>query len=126
MKKEKTEKVSKILQRRINMTMLYDLYSPLLTGKQREIFELHEILDFSLSEISEKLGTSRQGIHDILNRTFEKLERTEKELGFSCKLDKYKDHLINMERIIEKNRQRIPEELYEGLNTILDSAKGDL
>jgi hypothetical protein len=106
--------------------MLYDLYSPLLTGKQREIFELHEILDFSLSEISEKLGTSRQGIHDILNRTFEKLERTEKELGFGCKLDKHKDYLINMERIIEKNRQRIPEELYEGLNTILDSAKGDL
>jgi predicted DNA-binding protein YlxM (UPF0122 family) len=126
MKKEETEKVSKTLQRRINMTMLYDLYSPLLTGKQREIFELHEILDFSLSEISEKLGTSRQGIHDILNRTFEKLERTEKELGFGCKLDKHKDYLINMERIIEKNRQRIPEELYEGLNTILDSAKGDL
>src|SRR6056297_1626264 len=103
MEKEKTEKVSKILQKRINMTMLYDLYSPLLTGKQRVIFELHEILDFSLSEISEKLGTSRQGIHDILNRTFEKLERTEKELGFRSKLDKQKDHLINIERIIEKN-----------------------
>lgn len=126
MKKEEAEKVSKTLQRRINMTMLYDLYSPLLTGKQREIFELHEILDFSLSEISEKLGTSRQGIHDILNRTFEKLERTEKELKFSCKLDKHKDHLINMGKIIKKNRKRIPEEVYEGLNTILDSAKGDL
>lgn len=126
MKEQAMNAISRNFQKRVNLTILYDLYSPLLTGKQREIFEMHEILDFSLSEISEKLGTSRQSIHNILNRTFEKLERIEQELGFSRKMEEQGEFLLKIQGLVNEYSKNLPEDFLVGLKNILSSAKGDL
>lgn len=65
------------LSRRIRLDALYDLYGPLLTERQRKAFEMHDQDDLSLSEIAESLGTSRQGVHDLVQRARERLEKIE-------------------------------------------------
>ena len=69
------------LERRLLYNQLYDHYKPLLTEKQREVYELHEFSDLSLAEIAEQYGKSRQAIYDLLLRTKRKLEMLEKKLG---------------------------------------------
>ena len=61
--------------------LLYDFYGPLLTKKQRQIYEEVRFGDLSLSEASEQFGISRQGVHDSLKRVEKSLEAYEMRLG---------------------------------------------
>ena len=88
----------KALSRRLYINELYDLYGPLLTEKQKEAWELHEFSDFSLSEIAEKLGASRQAVHDLISRSRDRLEELEALLGFQGK----EETLENEIRILRK------------------------
>lgn len=60
---------------------LFDLYGALLTKKQRECLALRIAYDFSLAEIGENLGISRQAVHDSISRAEELLFEYEKKLG---------------------------------------------
>ena len=62
-------------------TMLFDFYGELLTDKQREYFDLHYNEDYSLGEIAEMTGISRQGVWDIIKRAEETLRKTEEKTG---------------------------------------------
>ncbi len=62
-------------------TMLFDFYGELLTDKQKEYFDLHYNEDYSLGEIAEMTGISRQGVWDIIKRAEETLRNTEEKTG---------------------------------------------
>lgn len=96
------------LDKRINLTFLYDLYSPALTDRQREVFELHEIMDLSLGEISEKIGVSRQASHDFLNRAIERLKSLDQELSFSVRISDYENRLEDMQSLLDEYRAKLP------------------
>ena len=65
----------------LTMTLLYDYYGELLTEKQRQLFDLYYNQDYSLSEIAQTAGISRQGVHDTLARAEQLLEGYEQALG---------------------------------------------
>ena len=63
------------------LILLYDYYGDLLTDRQRECFELRYYQDFSLGEIGQELGISRQGVYDNLSRTEALLNKMEEKTG---------------------------------------------
>ena len=63
------------------LILLYDYYGDLLTTRQRECFELRYYQDFSLGEIGQELGISRQGVYDNLSRTEGQLKKMEEKTG---------------------------------------------
>lgn len=77
---------------------LFECYKKLLTDKQREIFGMHFAMDFSLSEIAEELGITRQNVSDTLKTVKEKLadfenalhlnEKNKMLIGLAAKSDK--------------------------------------
>jgi predicted DNA-binding protein YlxM (UPF0122 family) len=69
-----------VLQKSIDLMSLYDFYQELLTEKQRNYFENYYFDDFSLQEISENMGVSRNAVHDQLQRTAKKLFDLESKL----------------------------------------------
>lgn len=69
-----------MLERVERMAWLIDFYGPLLTERQRRIMELHYESDWSLAEIAEEYGVTRQAIYDILRRAGKALERYEERL----------------------------------------------
>lgn len=58
-----------MLEKTIEISMLYDFYSQLLTEKQQEMIDLYYNQDFSLGEIAEVFEVSRQAVYDTLKRT---------------------------------------------------------
>ncbi|MBO8128173.1 MAG: YlxM family DNA-binding protein [Peptococcaceae bacterium] len=73
----------KVLDKFTWINLLYDFYGPLLTGRQRELFELYYKQDLSLGEIAEHHGISRQGVYDTIGRSVASLESYEKKLGLA-------------------------------------------
>ena len=70
-----------MLSKMLRMAALFDVYGPLLTERQREMCCLYYLNDYSLSEISELHGVSRQAIHDTLVRSEQAMEEYEKQFG---------------------------------------------
>ena len=66
---------------------LFELYKQLLTPKQRESFEMHFLFDFSLKEISEEKGITRQNVNDAIKGAKKKLDELEKALKLKAKHD---------------------------------------
>ncbi len=90
--------------------LLFDFYGAMLTQRQKNImvFYLHD--NFSLSEISEKLGISRQGVHDIIKRATAKLEMFEKRLGLYEKMKKNNRLADEAVRAVKNGNVKLAEE----------------
>ncbi|MDO4939780.1 MAG: YlxM family DNA-binding protein [Lachnospiraceae bacterium] len=69
----------------VRKSLLYDFYGALLTDHQREIYEEVVLNDYSMSEIAEEEGISRQGVHDMIRRCDKALEEYEAKLGLVAK-----------------------------------------
>lgn len=65
----------------LEMTLLFDYYGDLLTERQRSCLDLRYNQDFSLAEIAQELGVSRQGVYDNLSRAEDLLRNMEEKTG---------------------------------------------
>ena len=63
------------------MTMLFDFYGELLTDRQKEFYQLYYDEDYSLAEIAEIYGISRQGVRDVIVRAEAYLTEIEDKTG---------------------------------------------
>ncbi len=68
------------------MSLLFDFYGELLSPKQRLYYDLYCNQDFSLSEIAEQEGISRQGVHDAITRAEALLRQMERQTGCVARL----------------------------------------
>ena len=68
------------MEKILEHTLLYDFYGELLTEHQRQVYEDVVLNDFSLSEVAENRGISRQGVHDMIRRCNKCLEEYENKL----------------------------------------------
>jgi len=64
----------------LHFLRLWDMYSPLLTDRQREISDLYFNCDLSLGEIAEEKGVSRQSVSECLQTCRAQLEEYENKL----------------------------------------------
>ena len=65
--------------------LLLDYYGELLTQKQRLYCDLYYNQDYSLAEIAEETGISRQGVHDSLLHAEASLKEFERILGCAAR-----------------------------------------
>ncbi|MBQ5672284.1 MAG: YlxM family DNA-binding protein [Oscillospiraceae bacterium] len=108
-------------------TMLFDFYGELLTAKQKEYFDLHYNADYSLGEIAEMTGISRQGVWDIIKRAEETLRKTEEKTGLIRRFRENQAAVAEMETTIEALMQLTDgkaKELAAALSDSLNKLKG--
>lgn len=92
------------LEKSIYINELYDLYGSLLTEKQQKIIEMYYWDDLSLSEISEQLNISRNGVYDCLQKGIKQLENYEKVLKLHEKEQKISDFFNEIKK---ENQEQI-------------------
>lgn len=83
----------------VELSMLYDFYGALLKEHKRIIFEDYVLNDYSLSEIANEQGMTRQGVHDIVKRCSKELERYEEALHLIAKFHQTKEHVNEIHMI---------------------------
>lgn len=69
-----------MIEKKVEVSVLYDYYQELLTKTQQNIIELYFNYDLSLSEIAEEIGISRQAVYDHIKRTEKLLYEYENKL----------------------------------------------
>lgn len=79
-------------------SMMFDFFGELLTDKQREYFDLHYNEDFSLAEIAEQTGTSRQAVWDTIRRADATLREMEEKTGVVSRFLDMQRTLMTMEK----------------------------
>jgi len=82
-----------VLEKILRITLLFDFYGELLTDKQKDIFSLHYLNDFSLNEIAVQYGITRQAVMDMVKRTEKILEGYEQKLMLVDRYIKQKEKL---------------------------------
>ncbi|SNR90212.1 hypothetical protein SAMN05446037_1001318 [Anaerovirgula multivorans] len=110
-----------MIEKKIEISMLYDFYSQLLTEKQRDMIDLYYNQDLSLGEIAQELQISRQAVYDTIKRTEKILYDYEDKLKlfklFDSKMtniEKLKDKVFRLEKQVESNSSK--EKLKQEIN----------
>ena len=93
----------------MSFSYLLDFYAPALTEKQREIVEMYYYNDYSLAEIADNCGITRQGARDAIKRSETIINDLEDRLGFAKQYEQTKDGLEKIsalaKKIIKENSQ---------------------
>lgn len=104
------------LEKSVEIGTLYAFYGGLLTQKQQDALRLHYEEDLSLGEIAEEMEVSRQNVHELINRSSQKLRRYEKQLGSvkrasdtARELRKAQAILNGMECLSDQDKSRLEE-----------------
>ena len=95
--------------------MLYDFYGELLTERQQQVYESVVLEDYSLSEVAEDLGISRQGVHDMIKRCNRTLEDYEARLHLVAKFltakEKIKEIHTLSRRLLKEDKEQMEEDI---------------
>lgn len=87
------------MEKFVEQTLLYDFYGELLTEHQRRIYEDVVLNDYSLSEVAEELGISRQGVHDNVKRCNKALQEYEDKLHLVEKFVNIKEKIRRIHKL---------------------------
>ena len=108
------------------ISMLYDFYGDLLTDRQKTVLEYYYGDDYTLSEIADNVGISRQAVHDTVHKAEKALRSYESVLGLVSRhrqnMDIFSRASLILESVIEdtenkdiRDRLRTVSELMAGL-----------
>lgn len=90
------------MEKNVEISLLLDFYGELLSEKQRAAAEMYYDDDLSLSEISEYVGISRQGVRDSIKRSEAALFDMERKLGLAAKFKSMNEGLKRIKENAEK------------------------
>jgi predicted DNA-binding protein YlxM (UPF0122 family) len=82
-------------------SMLYDFYGVLLSADQSEVMAFYHEDNFSLSEIAEEMGMTRQAVHYKLKKAENALRSYEEKLGLLAAYERNQKLAAKAERILQ-------------------------
>lgn len=82
-------------------SLLMDFYGELLPKRQKDVIKLYYEEDFSLSEIAEEFGITRQGVHDALKKGQQSLAEYEKCLGLIQRFQDQRKKIRDLHKALE-------------------------
>lgn len=90
------------MEKIVIQALLYDFYGELLTDHQKQIYEDVVLNDYSLSEVAEERGITRQGVHDLIKRCNRILKGYEEKLKLLEKFLRTKEMAEEINRISQE------------------------
>lgn len=82
-------------------TILFDIYAPLLTEKQRDTLDLYYNDDLSLGEIAEQSDITRQAVLNCIHAGEVRLAELEQLMGLADRFRKISKQLDTLEELAD-------------------------
>lgn len=98
-----------IMEKDLRYVELFEIYSSLLTTRQRELFSSHYLYDLSLSEIAEPEGYTRQSVYSAIKKVKQKLDEYESQLNLYQK----RQDFTSLAKEIRKSDKEISDRILE-------------
>lgn len=111
------------MDRKVEISVLCQIYGKLLTEKQLNIMDNYYNLDLSLSEIAENEGITRQAVRDIIKKGENKLFEFEEKLGIMKKTMKQEEKIASILSELTKIQTKFTD---EQITEILEHIKTEL
>lgn len=92
-----------MIEKTIRMNYLYDFYHSLLTLKQNQYMSMYYLDDWSLGEIAEHFGVSRQAVYDNIKRTGALLEEYEQKLQLHSRYEERRKLIEILKSMTQEN-----------------------
>ena len=108
------------MEKIVEQTLLYDFYGELLTERQQQVYESVVLEDYSLSEVAEELGISRQGVHDMIKRCNHTLEEYEGKLHLVEKFVSIREKVKQIDELLDGYEKENAEKLVADIRKISD------
>ncbi len=96
-----------------DVCLLLDFYSGILTERQRELLNLYYNDDWSLSEIGETDGASRQAVHSVIRRGVDRLKEIEDSLAL---VEQHRE----LNHLLTEIKQVVKDDEHADLNALLE------
>lgn len=93
------------MEKKVEISILLEIYGNLLTEKQKEYMNYYYNEDLSLSEIAENDGITRQAVMRILQKSSKKLEEYEQKLQIMEKQKQIKKNIEQLRKDLKENKQ---------------------
>ena len=91
-----------MFEKDMRIAALIDIYGSLLTDRKREIIDMYYNDDYSLSEISENTGISRQGVRDSIKKSEAELTELDEKLGLFKSINAFNEFRTEIAEDMEK------------------------
>jgi len=91
------------------LSMLLDFYGELLSERKQSVLALYYNEDFSLAEIADEIGISRQGARELIKKAEEELRHFEEKLGLVERFEEAKHRIATIRTLGEE--KSLPREL---------------
>ena len=106
-----------------NLTLGYllDFYGELLSERKRAVLDMYYNEDYSLSEIADEIGISRQGVRTVIKKAESELFFFEEKLGLAGKLlnvERYSDSLCRL-----ADEHKLPEGIKDEILRLADAVR---
>ncbi len=88
------------MAKNLEISYLLDFYGEVLTEKQRDALGQYYDDDFSLSEIAENLGITRQGVRDAIKHGENSLLELERKVGFAKRYRLVEEKLAALKELV--------------------------
>ena len=108
------------MEKFVEQTFLFDFYGELLTERQRQVYTSVVFEDYSLSEVAEELGISRQGVHDLVKRCSQTLKGYEEKLHLVEKFVSVREKVKQIDELLDGYEKENAEELVADIRKISD------
>jgi len=108
--------ITPVMDRFVRNGLLLGYYGGCLTKTQQAMMQLYYEQDYSLGEIAQSHGMSRQAVADALRRAEQSLERLEKQVGMAETAHKTKALAHNALELLDSDPRKAAENLHEIIN----------
>lgn len=114
------------MEKKLMQTYLYDFYGDLLNEHQQKIYGDFVLNDFSLSEIAEEEGISRQGVHDLVKRCDKMLEGYEEKLHLLERFLKMREQILRIRTLATEYQDKNGVEVMAEIKAVSDEILEEL
>ena len=110
-----------MFEKNLEIGLLLDFYGEMLSERKRTVMNLYYNEDYSLAEIADEIGISRQGVRDLIKKSEVELSELEAKLGLAKRFATIEELARSVRSELEG--ADIPEHLKNSITKLIDAAE---